>query len=123
MKLVPTDEGLVVEARVANDDIGRIRPGLPATIKVRTFDFLRHGVLEGHVTKIAADATPEPGRGAPSYIVVIATERDHLGPKPGDLEVAPGMVVDVEVKTGERTILSYLTERIWRVRDAAFRDG
>ncbi len=123
MKLVPTEEGLVVEARVANDDIGRIRLGLPATIKVRTFDFLRHGVLEGRITKIAADVTPEPGRGTPSYVVVIATERDHLGPKPGDLEVAPGMVVDVEVKTGERTILSYLTERIWRVRDAAFRDG
>jgi HlyD family type I secretion membrane fusion protein len=123
MKLVPTDEGLVVQARVANDDIGGIRLGLPATIKVRTFDFLRHGVLNGHVVKIAADASPEPGKGAPSYLVVIATDRDHLGPKPGDLEVAAGMVVDVEVKTGERTILSYLTERIWRVRDAAFRDG
>ena len=83
MKLVPTDEGLVVQARVANDDIGGIRLGLPATIKVRTFDFLRHGVLNGHVVKIAADASPEPGKGAPSYLVVIATDRDHLGPEAG----------------------------------------
>jgi adhesin transport system membrane fusion protein len=49
-------------------------------------------------------------------------DRDHLGAGPGELAVAPGMVVDVDLKIGERTILSYLTDRIFRWGEA-FREG
>ena len=60
MKLVPTGGGLVIEARVANQDIGYVRVGQPATVKVRAFDFLRYGTLEGRIERIAADATADP---------------------------------------------------------------
>jgi adhesin transport system membrane fusion protein len=123
MKLVPADEGLVVEARVRNEDIGRLAEGMPATVKVRAFDYLRFGSLEGRIQKIAADATPESRTGVLGYVVTVATERDRLGPAPGDRAIAPGMVVDVELKVGRRTILSYLTDRILKLRDGAFRDG
>jgi membrane fusion protein, adhesin transport system len=122
MKVVPLGDGLVVEARVANEDIGRLAVGMPAQVKVRAFDYLRFGTLEGTVRRVAADATPDPRTGALAYAVTVATDREHLGALPGDLDVAPGMVVDVELKVGERTILSYLTDRILTFGEA-FREG
>jgi adhesin transport system membrane fusion protein len=122
MKLVPESDGLVVEARVANRDIGRLRPGMSATVKVRAFDYLRYGSLEGTLQKVAADASPDPRSGELAYGVTVVTGRSHLGGSPGEMEVVPGMVVDVELKVGERTILSYLTDRIFRLQEA-FRDG
>ncbi len=123
MKLVPADAALVVEARVANEDIGRIRVGMPARVKVRAYDYLRYGSLEGRVTKVAADASPEPRTGVLVYAVTVETERLHLGPAPGRQDLGPGMTVDVEIGVGSRTVLSYLTDRILRTRDAAFREG
>jgi HlyD family type I secretion membrane fusion protein len=123
MKLVPVGEGLVVEARVANEDIGKVKEGMAATVKVLAYDYLRFGSLDGIVQKVAADAAPEPRTGALAYAVTVVTERQRLGALPGSQEVAPGMVVDVELKVGARTILSYLTDRILMARDHAFRDG
>jgi multidrug efflux pump subunit AcrA (membrane-fusion protein) len=122
MRLVPEGEGLVVQARVANRDIGRLHLGLKAAVKVRTFDYLRFGTLEGVLQKIAADAAPDPRTGELTYAVTVLIDRDHLGARAGDLAVTPGMVVDVDLKVGERTILSYLTDRIFRWGEA-FREG
>ena len=122
MKLVPAGEGLVVQAKVANQDVGRLRPGMPATVKVRAFDYLRFGTLDGVLQKVAADATPDPRTGELTYAVTVVTARAHLGAAPGEFDVAPGMAVDVDLKIGERTILSYLTDRIFRLQEA-FREG
>ena len=122
MKLVPRSEGLVVQAKVANRDVGRLHAGMPATVKVRAFDYLRYGALDGVLQKVAADAAPDPRTGELAYAVTVLTARGHLGQRAGELEVVPGMMVDVDLKIGERTILSYLTDRIFRFREA-FRDG
>ena len=122
MKLVPQSEGLVVEAKVANRDIGRLHAGMKATVKVRAFDYLRYGSLDGVVQKVAADASPDPRTGDLAYGVTVVTDRSHFGPKAGELDVVPGMSVDVELKVGERTILSFLTDRIFRLNEA-FREG
>jgi hypothetical protein len=95
---------------------------MPATVKVRAFDYLRFGSLEGLLQKVAADASPDARTGDLAYEVTVVTDRSHIGPNPGDLDLVPGMVVDVELKVGERTILSYLTDRIFRMGEA-FRDG
>jgi hypothetical protein len=72
---------------------------------------------------VAADATADPGdAGKLAYAVTVVTARDHLGARPGQHDVVPGMVVDVELKVGERTILSYLTDRVLRFGEA-FREG
>lgn len=122
MKLVPQSEGLVVEAKVANRDIGRLHAGMSATVKVRAFDYLRYGSLDGVVQKVAADATPDPRTGDLAYGVTVVTARSHFGARAGEFDVVPGMAVDVELKVGERTILSYLTDRIFRAKEA-FREG
>ena len=74
MKLVPLGDGLAVEARVANEDIGRVTVGMPATIKVRAFDYLRYGSVEGSVARVAADASPDPKTGALAYTVTVAAD-------------------------------------------------
>lgn len=123
MKLVPLGEGLVVEARVANEDIGRIRAGMPAVVKVRAYDYLRFGSLDGMVQKIAADAAPDASGGTLLYPVTVLTGRQRLGDAGQGGAVVPGMLVDVEIQVGRRTILGYLTDHILRVGDGAFADG
>ena len=122
MKLVPRGEGLVVEAKVANQDVGRLRRGMPATVKVRAFDYLRFGTLEGVLDQIAADATPDARTGELTYAVRVLTGTGGREGESGALEVGPGMLVDVDLKVGDRTILSYLTDRIFRLREA-FRES
>ncbi|MGH6913154.1 MAG: HlyD family type I secretion periplasmic adaptor subunit, partial [Geminicoccales bacterium] len=123
MKLVPTGGGLVIDARVDNQDVGYVRVGQAATVKVRAFDFLRYGTLEGRVERIAADATADPDSGAHPYRIIVRTNQADLGSGQNRLPVVPGMVVDVDLLVGERTILSYLTDRILRMRESAFREG
>ncbi len=123
MKLVPTGGGLVIDARVDNQDVGYIRVGQGARVKVRAFDFLRYGTLAGRVERIAADATVDPESHTYPYRIIVRTEAAALGEGEHRLAVVPGMVVDIDLLAGERTILSYLTDRILRLREDAFRDG
>jgi membrane fusion protein, adhesin transport system len=123
MKLVPTGGGLVIEARVANQDIGYVRVGQPVKVKVQAYDFLRYGMLSGTVERIAADAVIDPRDGQLSYGIMVRTNNDQLGNHRERLGVVPGMAVEVDLLVGERTILSYLTDRIFRLQDAAFREG
>jgi adhesin transport system membrane fusion protein len=123
MKLVPTGGGLVIEARVANRDIGNVRTGDPARVKIQAYDFLRFGTLDGRIARIAADASADPIDGALSYEAQVVTDRNRLGPEGQSYEVVPGMTVEVDILVGERTILSYLTDRIFRLKETAFREG
>jgi adhesin transport system membrane fusion protein len=123
MKLVPTDGSLVIEARVANRDVGHVRLGQPAKIKVQAYDFLRYGTLAGTVERIAADATVDPKTGALTYGITVRTAGAEIGRGEARFSVVPGMAVEVDLLTGERTILSYLTDRIFRLKETAFREG
>ncbi len=123
MKLVPTGTGLVVRAKVDNQDIGYIEAGQAARVKVRAFDFLRYGVLEGDVQQIAADATPDQEDGALRYGITVVTDTSELTDGEAWHNVAPGMAVEVDLLVRERTILSYLTDRIFRMPKEVFQEG
>jgi HlyD family type I secretion membrane fusion protein len=123
MKLVPTGGGLVVEARVKNRDIGYVQVGQPVKVKVHAYDFLRHGTLAGQIERIDADAVVDPHTGALTYGVLVRTAGDELVRDGLAVKVVPGMAVDVDLLVGERTILSYLTDRIFHLGEAAFRQG
>jgi adhesin transport system membrane fusion protein len=113
----------VIEARVANRDIGQIRVGQPAKVKVQAYDFLRYGTLAGTVERIAADAGVDPKTGALTYGITVRTDGAELGRGEDRFSVVPGMAVEVDLLVGERTILSYLTDRIFRLKETAFREG
>jgi membrane fusion protein, adhesin transport system len=121
LKIVPSGGGLLIEALVANSDIGQIHIGQPARVKLLAYDYIRYGSLNGAVERISADATPDD-RGRLLYKVDIRTERDHLGATPGELALAPGMAAEIDLRIGERSILSYLTDRVLAVADASFRE-
>jgi len=123
MKLVPTGGGLIIEARVENRDIGYLEVGQPARVKVRAYDFLRYGTLDGRIERIAADANTDPDTGELVYEITVRTESARLGRGDETVSVLPGMAVEVDLLAGERTVLSYLTDRIFRVSDSAFREG
>lgn len=73
--------------------------------------------------RVDPDATVQNDGEAPTYGIRVVTEKGYLGDGPAAPFVLPGMMVDVELNAGERTVLSYLTDRIFKVRDEAFRDG
>jgi adhesin transport system membrane fusion protein len=123
MKLVPTGGGLVIEARVDNQDVGYVEVGQAARVKVRAFDYLRYGTLDGRVERIAADATVDRDSRTFPYRIIVHTDEAELGGGDHRYAVVPGMLVDVDLQVGKRSILSYLTDRILRVREDAFRDG
>lgn len=120
--IVPQADNLVIEARVANRDIGAIEPGQPAVVKVRAYDFIKYGTLEGTVERVARDANRDQDTGQVFFNVEIRTDRTHLGAASGINEVRPGMEVDAEMKTGSRSVLSFLTDRVIGTADEAFRE-
>lgn len=124
MNLVPTGDTLIIEARVSNDDIGFIEIGQEAEVRINTYDFVKFGTLKGTVTQIAADATEDPASegAAFNYVVLIKTDRTHLGPTPTSQPVLPGMQVTADFKIGERTILSFLTDRVSQTTSTALRE-
>ena len=122
--MVPTGSVLLVEALVANHDIGHVALGQAAKVKVHAYDLLRYGTLAGKIEQIDADAVVDPQTGALTYGVLVRTAGDELARDGVLVKVVPGMAVDVDLLVGERTILSYLTGyRIFHLGEAAFREG
>ncbi len=115
MQIVPVDDDLIIEAKVKPADIAFVKPGLPATVKLDAYDYSIYGALEGIVIYISADTLNEEVRGndQPYYRVQIKTgERKLLGRNNERIEIQPGMTATVEIKTGKKTVLRYLTKPI-----------
>jgi len=115
MQIVPVDDDLIIEAKVKPADIAFVKPGLPAAVKLDAYDYTIYGALEGIVSYISPDTLNEEVRGGdqPYYRVQIKTrERKLLGRNKERIEIQPGMTATVEIKTGKKTVLRYLTKPI-----------
>ena len=123
MKIVPSGDQLIVETRVSNADIGFIKAGQKATVKIRTYDFIRHGTLAGVVEKVAADATEDSQTGQLSFTVTVRTKKAYLGRNARERPVNPGMEADVDLLIGSRSIISYLTDRVQRTASTSFTEN
>lgn len=122
MQIVPVDDDLVVEAKVRPSDIAFVKPGLPATVKLDAWDYSIYGALEGTVTYISADTLNEETRNGdqPYYRVQVKTSGRKLMSRGNEkIDVQPGMTAQVEIKTGKRTVLAYLTKPITKTLDEA----
>jgi HlyD family type I secretion membrane fusion protein len=122
MRIVPTEDHLTLEARVSNNDIGYIHVGMPATVKIQTYDFSKFGTLHGTVQQIAADASVEQQGQPPTFVVQVVTDKNYLGDVPGQHVVYPGMLGQVDMLIDKRSILAYLTDRVRRTTESAFRE-
>jgi adhesin transport system membrane fusion protein len=120
MQIVPIGDKLLVEARVAPKDIAFIKVGDRANVKVTAYDFSIYGGLSGRVQQISADSIFDEVERQAYYTVLVETDRAYLiGSGNRRLPIVPGMVCDVEVITGSRSVLSYLLKPIEKAFDVA----
>lgn len=116
MEVVPTDEVLVLETKVQIKDIAFLRPGQPAVVKLTAYDYTIYGTLDAMVESIAADSIVDD-KGNAYYLVRVRTLQTSLGK---GLPIIPGMVAQVDILTGKKTILSYLLKPVLKAKSYAF---
>lgn len=120
-EIVPIDDTLLVEVKIRPEDVGFIRPGLPATIRVTAYDYTRYGTLTGKVERIAADTTTDRDNQT-FYRVIVSRQAGDNDSQAEKLDIIPGMVATVDITTGDRTVLDYLMKPILVLKDRALRD-
>lgn len=112
-EIVPIDDNLLVEAKIRPSDIARLRPGLPAMVKITAYDFTIYGGLKGEVADISAD-TIKNEKGEFFYRVKVRTKENSLNRKGEILPIIPGMVATVDVQTGKKTVMEYLMKPFFK---------
>lgn len=107
MMVVPTASGLIAQVRVLNKDVGFIRPGQPVVLKLAAFPFTRFGTVSGRVQEVSADAIDDPKLGLvfPARIAIDARVIRRDG---ATHRIVPGMALAADVRTGRRSLMSYL---------------
>jgi hemolysin D len=145
MVIVPSDSPLQVEVYMNNADIGFIKPGQQAIVKVDAFPFTRYGVLHGRVTRVATDAIDEENarraeanatnltnsanvqpstNGQPNFVfpVTIALDEDTIRVGDSNFRLSPGMTVTGEVNTDNRRVIDYFFSPLAKVASEALRE-
>ncbi|MET3911275.1 hemolysin D [Bradyrhizobium sp. S3.3.6] len=142
MAIVPTDSNLEVEAMISNQDIGFVEAGQEAAIKIDTFNFTRYGLLHGKITSISQDAIarnkpPENGTakslGAETtssepkgqellYAARVSLDRNYMDIDNRRVSLSAGMAATVEIKSGSRSVISYLLSPIMRYKQESLRE-
>jgi hemolysin D len=140
--VVPSDSRLEIEAMVSNRDIGFVHAGQDAEIKIDTFNFTRYGLLHGEVLTVSQDAvirdrkqdrfddrglgaendSSEPKGQELNYTARISLDRTQMQIDDRMVNLSPGMATTVEIKTGSRSILSYLLSPLLRYRLEVFHE-
>jgi adhesin transport system membrane fusion protein len=116
IEIVPMEESLLLDAKVMAKDIAFLRPGDKAVIKFTAYDFSIYGGLDAKVEVIGADSVTDE-RGNTFYMVRLRTDKSQLGQ---GLPIIPGMIAEVDILTGQKTILSYLLKPVLKAKQAAF---
>lgn len=137
MVIVPADSRLEIEAVIENKDIGFVREGNQAEIKVETFNFTKYGLLHGEVVQVSRDAiererpdarAPQapgaapPNQPEPVYTARISLDRDAMDIEGRSIALGPGMAVTAEIKTGRRRVIEYILSPVLKVQHESIRE-
>ncbi len=112
VEIVPLDDLLVLEAKVLPKDIAFIHPGQHATVKFTAYDFSIYGGLDATVENISPDTTVDE-RGNAFYLVRVKTAKPSFSAK---MPIIPGMTAEVDILTGNKTVMSYLLKPVLKAR-------
>lgn len=118
MEIVPVGDLMQVTAKVEPKDIAFLQPGQKALLRVTAFDSSIYGALEGNVQRVGADAILDEKK-RPYFEVQVETSESYKGKNGDSLNISPGMTVDVNINTGERTLMEYLLKPIVKTFDTA----
>lgn len=121
VELLPLDDSLLVEARIRPNDIAFIRPGQDAMVKITAYDFSIYGGLPGEVEQISADTITNEEEES-FYVIRVRTQDNALGTQADPLPIIPGMVAQVDILTGEKSVLDYLLKPLNKARTEALRE-
>ena len=121
MDIVPSEDALVVEAKLNPVDRGFVRIGQKALVKIDTYDYARYGGIDGEVVAVAPDSTM-PENGQPYFKVVVTTAKPYLGEEKDGLTIAPGMGATVDIHTGTKSVMSFLLRPVLKLKAEAFRE-
>jgi adhesin transport system membrane fusion protein len=116
IELVPSDDALLLEARVLPRDIAFLRPGQKALVKFTAYDYAIYGGLEATLELISADSVVDE-KGNAFFLVRVRTLSTTIGNQ--KLPIIPGMVAEVDILTGKKSVLSYLLKPILRAQSRA----
>ena len=119
VEIVPRDQSLLLETRMSPRDIAFLHPGQKAVVRYSAYDYTIYGGMEGQVETISADTVTDE-KGNAFYIVKVRTKGAALGED--KLPIIPGMVAQVDIMTGKKTILSYLLKPVLRAKAEALRE-
>ncbi len=121
MEIVPSEDFLVIEAKLLPKDIGFIKVGQRANVKISAYDYLTFGMLEGVVTHISAEAFKGDFREPDYFKVKVRTARNFIGENPKN-KITPGMTGSVDIITYKKSILDYLLKPLYRAKEGALRE-
>ena len=142
LEVVPLDSRLEIEAMVPNHDVGFVRAGQQAEIKVDTFSFTKYGLLHGTVLNVSADSIDQrkpptdPGNNSKPntdsasepqghelvYAAHVSLDRTAMAIDGKDVPLSPGMAVTVEIKTGAQRVITYLMSPLLRFKQEALHE-
>jgi hemolysin D len=142
MLIVPAESRLEIEAMISNRDIGFVEVGQDAAIKVDTFNFTRYGLLYGKVLTVSRDAitrekpqerlvdkpqgaetsSSEPKGQELIYAARVSLDRTQMDVEDKRVNLSPGMALTIEIKTGSRSIISYLLSPLIRYKHESLRE-
>lgn len=120
-EIVPTDGGVLMQARVTPRDIGFIRVGQKALVKADAFDYGRFGAIQGRIARISPSSRTTQQGQEPYFAVEVELDQDHVGIDKTHV-VTPGMTGEVSILTGDKTIFQYLLKPIFTTLDSALRE-
>ena len=122
MDVVPIDDELRVETRISTKDVGHVNQGQEVTVKVASFDFARYGSVEGVLENISATTYIDETNGAPYYKGIVNLAHPYVGDDPNHNKILPGMTVQADIMTGEKTLFQYLLKPIYVSLQQSFRE-
>lgn len=115
VEIVPSDDALLLEARILPKDIAFLHPGQKALVRFTAYEYVVFGGLDAVVEHIGADTVTDD-KGNAFYVVRVRTLKSSLGK---NMPIIPGMVADVDVMTGKKSVLSYLLKPVLRAKSYA----
>ncbi|MGA8136040.1 MAG: HlyD family type I secretion periplasmic adaptor subunit [Pseudomonas gingeri] len=121
MVIAPNDQPVEVEAMLENKDVGFVRAGQEATVKVETFTFTKYGTVEGEIVSVSNDAIEDEKRG-PIYSSRVRLLKDFVMVRDQKVALSPGMSVTVEVKTDRRKVIDYFLSPLQQYTDESLRE-
>ena len=122
LDIVPREEDLLIDARVAPTDIDSVRPGQTARIHFAAYPTRNQPQIEGVVRQISADTLLDEATNQRYYLARVEVDRAELAETAPDIEIVPGMPAEVLIVTGERTVLDYILQPFDETLRRGFRE-